>query len=354
MKRYKKPPIPGACGFSKRDITLSLKNNGILRLGIELGLACNLRCRYCYADAGKPNPDELDRDELFDVILQAKELGAKYIAIVSGGEPLLYDSLFSVIDFINEHSMKATMFTNCTLITAEISRELYKRDVFITGKLNSFNDELEDEITGVPGAGDRIKRGIDSLIGAGFLSQPFDEYSPVRMALHTLICRQNYGEIPGIFTWCRENKIIPYMQLPVYNGRMMECRDMLISDRQIESLFSALRAIDNENFGYDWVPVPPNVSWACQQRCTSCYVNSIGEVQLCNSIPAKIGNIRKQKLHEIIKSKIFLDNRKIINIKGKCANCRHLLSGDCFGGCMANSYLAAGELSGSDERCWQQ
>lgn len=349
---YKQPPAPGACKFTKKEIAWALNNNGLLRIGIELGLACNLKCRYCYADAGQPTSNEISTAEIRSIILQAKDMGALYVAIVSGGEPLLRKELFEIIDFINAQSLKATLFTNCTLITKEIAKELFKRDLFITGKLNSLNNDLEDWITGAKDAGDRIKNGVNNLIEAGFITEPYNKNTPTRLALHTLVCKQNFNELTEIFVWCRERNIIPYMQLPVQNGRMWENLDMKIFDKQIKELYFSLLDIDRRKYGYDWKSVPPNAGWACQQRVTSCYINSVGDVQPCNSVTLSLGNIRKQKLRDIIASAEFRKNRNLMNINGPCQACE-LLGEDCYGGCMADCYQRTGNLLSSDMRCWR-
>ena len=86
--------------FSPEEIAAARSKNGLLSLELELSRACNLRCVYCYAESGLPMDNELTLDEIFSVIDQAVELGARKIIILGGGEPTLYKDLFTVIDYI--------------------------------------------------------------------------------------------------------------------------------------------------------------------------------------------------------------------------------------------------------------
>jgi len=341
---FQLPPSPTGCALSKGEID----NHSILvhRVGIETGNTCNLRCIYCFANSGKALPGELNSSELFQVIDQISEVGAKIIPIIGGGEPTLSKHLLDLVAYISSKGLIPGVFTNCTVITKELARRLFDMGTYVVGKLNSLDHNLEDLMTGVKGASKRIKQGIDILMTSGFTG-----VTPSKLSLNTIICRYNYYEIPAIFRWMRDRNIIPYIQIPVLIGRMKSA--IAISNQQAKTLFYNILKIDQENYGYNWVPTPPNVSWPCTQRTTSCYITSTGDVQLCNSTNISLGNVRKQRLRDILLSSQMKAIKDLTRIRGNCAKCPYL-GVYCCGGCTANSFNSTGDVFASDERCWHQ
>ena len=88
----------------------------LLSMEIEFNKSCNFRCLYCYASDHTVQRDELTKEEFFDLITQAKELGARKM-IVLGGEPMLYPHIMEMIRFIRGLDMDVELFTNGTNIT---------------------------------------------------------------------------------------------------------------------------------------------------------------------------------------------------------------------------------------------
>ena len=74
-------------GFSREDIAACLAGEGLLSLEVEFTRKCNLRCVYCYSSAGDSRDGELTLEELVRVLEQARQLGAKKIVLLGGGEP---------------------------------------------------------------------------------------------------------------------------------------------------------------------------------------------------------------------------------------------------------------------------
>jgi radical SAM protein with 4Fe4S-binding SPASM domain len=313
-------------------------------MGVETGRACNLRCRYCFAGSGTPLAGELTTPELLAAIDQAVALGARVIPIVGGGEPTLNPDLTAIVGHIAARGALPGVFTNGIRVTAALARRLFEQNAYVVAKLNSFDDAVEDDLVGRAGASRAIKRGLRRLQDAGF-----NRTQPSRLAVHTIIVRQNLAEIPTLFRWMRQHNILPYIQLPVITGRME--RDLAITAAEARTLFHRLLELDRQEFGYDWLPTPPNVAWACSQRVSSCYLTSLGDVQLCNSTPGALGNIRRQALADILRSPFLQDLRRRDRVEGRCATCQHLWS-TCYGGCTAFAAHAHGTPFASDTRCW--
>jgi len=191
---------------SWEEIEKVRRNNRLLTFGLELSKRCNLRCIYCYANAGEEAEDELSIKETLDAVIQAYELGARKIGIIGGGETLLYPYLFKVIDFIRNLGASVTVFTNTTLITLEIAKKLFERKINVVAKCNSLNSEAQDFLTGVKGSFERIQRGIKNLRKAGYPTQD------ATLVIETVICRQNIKELPNLWCWIRDQGCIPFFE----------------------------------------------------------------------------------------------------------------------------------------------
>ena len=91
--------------------------------------------------------NELSREELCDVIIQAKELGARKI-IILGGEPMLYPNIMEMIQFIKKEELDIELFTNGANITLPVAQELLKYNVTVVLKMNTFDEKLQDMLSG--------------------------------------------------------------------------------------------------------------------------------------------------------------------------------------------------------------
>jgi sulfatase maturation enzyme AslB (radical SAM superfamily) len=80
-------------------------------LYIYLTNDCNLACTHCYMFSGKPNINELPKEEWFKIIKNAKENSIKSITF-TGGEVLQYKDWFEVIQNAKENNITVTILTN--------------------------------------------------------------------------------------------------------------------------------------------------------------------------------------------------------------------------------------------------
>ncbi|MHB1417676.1 MAG: radical SAM protein, partial [Chloroflexota bacterium] len=85
-------------------------------------MRCNLRCPGCYA--GEYGHEDDLPTEVFDrVIAQAKDVGV-HMMILLGGEPMVYRPLMDL--FAKHPDMVFMMFTNGTLVTEAVAREMHR------------------------------------------------------------------------------------------------------------------------------------------------------------------------------------------------------------------------------------
>ena len=330
--------------FSKKEIDEAAQNNKLLTMEMEFSLKCNFRCQYCYVDQNLLN-NELTKEEICDVILQAEELGARKI-IILGGEPMMYPYTMEIISFMRKRSIKVEMFTNGSYITAEIARQLFEQGVTVTLKMNSFNESIQDMLAGYKGASKIIWDAFHNLKKAGYPS----EKSP--LVVSTIICKQNMDELLNIWQWLREQNIVPYFETLTPQGHATQNKWLDIDIRKVHDIFHEISKIDREHYGNVWKPQPPLVASRCLRHKYSCLIDPQGYVMPCVGVRIPVGNIRKRKLSEIIKDNEVISRLRNYekNIKGPCRNCEKIEG--CYG-CRGAAYHLTGDYLASDPLCWK-
>lgn len=87
---------------------------------------CNLRCTGCYACSDKNGSPSLPWEVVDKIVGEVHDLLGAHFVVISGGEPFLYkDNGHTLIDIFRKYrDMFFLIYTNGTLISAEVAREL--------------------------------------------------------------------------------------------------------------------------------------------------------------------------------------------------------------------------------------
>jgi len=332
--------------FSDKEIATARKTGRLLTMEIETSHLCNLRCIYCYNSSGKKRQNELGYREIANVIEQAMDLGVQRIIIIGGGEPLMHPHITKIISFIHKKNLGIDLFTNGTLIDEKMARFLHDHGVEPVVKMNSLNPKIQDMLTQKTRTFDRIQRGMEHLLQAGY---PDKEGN---LGVETIICSYNYHEIPRMWEWARERDIIPYFEMITFQGRARKRRDLNVPVRDLKVLFENLAALDREKYGFKWEPHPPIAALSCSRHEYSCTIDSRGYVQPCTGVDLKVGNIRYDSLKNILQGSVIIQCLRNIrrNIKGSCRTCDLVYK--CYG-CRGLAYHLTGDFLAPDPLCWK-
>ncbi len=331
--------------FTEQQIREAVAANRLLSMEIEFSRVCNFRCSYCYVDEKVDSSNELSRAEIKDVVLQAKELGARKI-IILGGEPSIYPHLVEMLIFLGENGLDIEMFTNGSGINKELAAILAQHKVRIALKMNSRDEQIQDKLAGKKGAFAIIQQALDSLQEAGYPSEE------LFLAISTVICRQNIKELPAMWQWLREKNIEPYFEVITPQANALENGWLGVESLELKELFSRLSAIDQEKFNRNWDPQPPLVGNKCMRHQVSCVVTAVGDVMPCVGVTIALNNIRQNKLGHILKNSEVLNNLKNYRetIKGECKSCEK--AAECYG-CRGAAYQLTGDYLAADPTCWR-
>jgi radical SAM protein with 4Fe4S-binding SPASM domain len=336
---------PTGFGFDSDLAEETARAGRLLTMEIEFSLRCNFSCPYCYVPTEAQLRGEMSTEEHKRVLLEARDLGAGRI-IILGGEPSIYPQLEEMMAFIREAGMAVEMFTNGSGITTDLARFLFENEIRVVLKMNSFDTELQDTLSGRQGAGELIRRALSNLKAAGYPGQ--DRF----LAVSTVICRQNIAELPRMWTWLKDQGVVPYFETITPQANAKENTWLDVPPREIRALFEEIAAIDRQRYGQTWSIQPPLLGNRCLRHKFSCLVGARGDVMPCVGVNLVIGNVRRQPLAEIIaNSKVLKDLKNHRDtIKGPCRSCekaRH-----CYG-CRGAAYQLTGDYLASDPLCWR-
>jgi len=331
--------------FTEEEIKKAVAEDRLLSMEIEFSRICNFRCSYCYVPEKQECKGELSRDEIKDVLLQAKELGAKKI-IILGGEPSIYPHLPEMLNFLNDHGLEIELFTNGTGVDAKLAKLLAELKVRVVLKLNSRNREIQDRLAGRGGAYDIIQTAFANLKDAGY---PSDD---LFLALSTVICQPNFDELVDMWKWVRDQKMEPYFEVITPQENALDNLWLAVDSIKLKELFVELSRIDREQYGWDWEPQPPLVGNRCMRHQVSCLVTATGDVTPCVGVTIPLDNIRNNKLGHILKNSEVVQNLKNYRemIKGECRDCDK--ASECYG-CRGAAYQLTGDYLASDPTCWR-
>ncbi|WP_147821947.1 radical SAM/SPASM domain-containing protein [Salidesulfovibrio onnuriiensis] len=332
--------------FTDAEIESARAAGQLLTMELELSRICNLRCIYCYAGSGEKLANEISFEEITDALDQGKALGVRKVIVLGGGEPMAYPRIMDVLRAIHARGLEMELFTNGILLTREIVQEFLTLGVHPVIKCNSLKPEVQDHLAGKKGAFAAIRTGFDLLREAGYPTRDLS------LGAQTIICEQNYDELPEMWRWLRSREIIPYFECITDQGRAKDQINLAVSPEKLQSLFSELSRLDAEEFGIHWEPKPPVAAFTCRRHLFSCTITAVGNVIPCPGVDISAGNIREKALKDILAgSEVFQNLRNIREtIKGECRDCS--LSRECYG-CRGMAYNATGDYLAADPLCWR-
>lgn len=318
MRKPKVLSDPPAVGRTLRssEIQRLINRNEFHSISLRLPCSCNLRCPYCYSKARKPNrardSRSLKYNELLGILDNAFDLGVITVSIVGEGEPLLYkegnNDIFSLLTHLRDSGKRSVLFTNATLVGEIEAQRLYDLGVTVIAKQNSLNDRIQNELIGKKQA-QKMQEGLGYLIKVGFTRES-------RLAVHTIICKQNYQEIPKLWRLWRQQDIIPYVQVAVPPADRREreqfLKDYWVPPNAVKKLFSCLLRIDEEEFDYTWDVdnTYPIAAMGCTVVLTGFAITTEGNVQLCAYTEVPMGNVKERPLKAILEQSDVLKIRR--------------------------------------------
>lgn len=148
----------------------------ILRLAYNF--LCNMHCEHCCAEhymdrhliqlTGKREQRrELTHEDIGELARQADEYGI-FRFVLTGGEPLTYKDLYTVIKVIDPDRHLVICDSNAWLLDDERARQLADNGVYkMQVSLDSFDEQEHDRFRNKPGSYKRVMRSIPAVLKTG-------------------------------------------------------------------------------------------------------------------------------------------------------------------------------------------
>ncbi|MFW6256943.1 MAG: radical SAM protein [Bacillota bacterium] len=184
--------------------------------------ACNLKCLHCYADSDDSSPQkELTTLQAEDFIRQLSDFKVP-VLLFSGGEPLLRDDIFHLIDFSSRQGMRPVISTNGLLLTEKNVGHLQEAGIKYVGVSVDGVGPRNDEFRGLDGAFKQALEGIRRCQKVG-----------LKVGLRFTINKYTLPDIKKVFALVKSEEIprVCFYHL-VYAGRGSGLRKAEIEDQQ--------------------------------------------------------------------------------------------------------------------------
>ncbi|MFA4853734.1 MAG: radical SAM protein [Candidatus Omnitrophota bacterium] len=304
-------------------------------LQISLTSRCNLRCEMCSVWKAANISEELTLKEIKDILNQCREWGVKEVNLC-GGEPLLCEICFDVIEYAKSLGLTVILTTNGTLITEEVARRLIqsKLDV-ITISLDGARGKTHDKIRAQPGAYDKIMQGIRHLNNSP------EEKKLIKVLILTL-SNYNLDELEEYFHLAKGLSVDAlYITSVVLNNVKLYKQDSGSSEgnlwitgdrlKKLDEMIDKIDLLQQKGYGLNY----PSFylikkyfrrdlcegDWVCFAGYRRFVVVPGGSIQMCGE---EIGNIRREPS---VKNNWFSLKAKKRRVKIK--KCRNYCLQDC-------------------------
>lgn len=322
----------------------------------ETTRACNLGCPHCRASAtGMRSKDELTTAEAKNFIRDAASF-SKPILVFSGGEPLVREDIFELINYAKSSGLKPALATNATMIDKEVAVRLKENGLSLAAvSIYGATCESHDAFCG------KERAFTETLEGIGNLKQ-----ENIPFQVNTTITRKNVNEIEELARFSLKIGAVSFhvfFLVPTGRGKLLGEDEIL--PFEYEETFNRLFDLQMS------FPLPikvtcaphyyrilhtrskeTNVSKGCLAGQSVCFISYKGEVFGCGYLPVPAGDLRKDDFKKIwFESEVFKALRDESNLEGKCGVCEFKT---VCGGCRARAFAATGDYLKEEPDCVYQ
>jgi len=305
---------------SRRNIISTHLSNppltGPFMAELDVSYRCNCCCEMCQRWQDD-RANELTLAEYQRLAAAFHALGVHVVSI-AGGEPLMRDDIFAIIDAFAEYRMTVNLCTNGMLLES-YAEALCRSGAFcITVSLDGATAHTHDELRGAAGSFYQIKKGIERFLICAHSHRPL-------LRVRMTISNRNTHEI-RLFYEQWKNSADDILLQPIHY-----CQDAFYTGFEEESLRLDPDLLEQQIKG---TPLQTNgylrkLIHSLRQTHTypneRCYAGVLmaridpwGNVYPCLEQHVRIGSVRKQDFRTIWNSSVFNRERIRLASEGSC------------------------------------
>lgn len=318
----------------------------------ELTRNCNLNCVHCRAAASKgPFDGELTLAECKQVLDQIAAFSSPTI-ILTGGEPLLRNDIFDIIEYGKTKGLRLVMAINGTLLTEEKAQKLKEGGIKrVSLSLDGKNAKAHDAFRGVIGSFNAVTRAADIL---NAVDLPFQ--------INTTVTRLNVDDLPDIYDMVKALGTVAwhvFLLVPVGRGKNLKGKEL--DTEAYENVLNWLYDMESKNEIEMKVTCAPHYyrivkekgdtpkSAGCLAGKSFMFISHKGSAQPCGYLELASGDVRAEGVQKVWEeSPIFNQLRDLSSYKGKCGGCRYLM---ICSGCRARAHELHGDFLQEEPYC---
>lgn len=344
---------------------------GLFLVELHITERCNLRCVHCYQDEyALPDPS---LEELAAMMLQCREfleefeqagnagihsMQARASMALSGGEPLLHEDLFDLLELLCDNSkyFAPRILTNGTLVDNEMARRIAEFDLEVVSVSIDGVEATHDSRRG-RGQFAKAVGGIERLVAAG-----------VPTVVSFSADRRNFrqaGEVARIARSLSARRFWSDRCVPFGSAGAEDVLGPEETREYVASLHAAAAELDDASGGFKVLKhralqaidpdrpddeTPPNL-YRCWAGLFPLAILANGDLYPCRRLPIPVGNLFETHLVDLYHESPLMNALRSRTTPEACVTCRHV--GTCRGGLLCLSYGMTGEWNGRDPGCWQ-
>ena len=297
------PPFPSQAGmrFLERKVRMMLNKMAFpVTANLAITHKCQCQCIHCSAD---PFIDytkkELSVEEIKTVIDGSLELGASLVILV-GGEPLLREELYELIEHVDKSKAIAMIFTNGLLLTDENVKKLAKAGLqSVNISIDSSESELHNEFRAVPRCYEKAFEGAARCREAGILTG-ISTY-----ATSEGIQNGNVEKLLKIAQDQEFSEVTIFDCIP--SGRFLkDASKILTADdrRQLIALSKKYHEMDKPMGVNAMALINSPRGVGCYGAQSQFYMTAYGDINPCDFNPINFGNVRDMPIQAIWKKMV--------------------------------------------------
>ncbi|TAK04707.1 radical SAM protein [Patescibacteria group bacterium] len=226
--------------FDIEDIERAWERDRPLQLSISFPREkCNLNCVYCFTDAYREKTQQsVDVAKSVELLEEAKNLGITNLLLAGHGEPFSNKEIWPLLEKARELDLHVTVFTNGALLNATAIEKLREYPVSFVVKVNSFDPEKENRISGVKKYAEKRDEAIRAMIDAGF-NKP-DKNGFTRMGVSIMVYKDNADDAGEVIDWALERRILPMVSGTALTGKAVKHLDILGNQEDLKAAFRSV------------------------------------------------------------------------------------------------------------------
>ncbi|MEE9201656.1 MAG: radical SAM protein [Dehalococcoidia bacterium] len=319
----------------------------VLMMDVEITDKCYGGCSYCYASGDSSGSRFIDRERMFGLIDEAREMDLKQVLLI-GGEPLLHPHWYDFSLHTMQQGMRSVICSTGEYYTPKVARQIVNdlqvhQNGYVTIHIPTRDEEAFLAIApGKKGLLPQRIKGLYNLLDAGYPAE--------KLFCQIVLCQPILPTVEETMDWLVDEIGVSYVVLyPLrLKGYAQQQSALLPTLSQLKRAYEyrAQKLGDEDYLRYG---VCELTKFFCHNMI---YVEVSGNVLPCDFLPDfAVGNIFQRPLGEIVEG-----NRDLLThqfpVKGACATCENNEKYDICRGCRAQAYYYTGDYQAADPTCW--